>query len=349
MATVMTRATERIPDYRPGAFSLRDVWIPLYHERRIGSRTVRRAIHGEPVFLWRDPATRRLRATDAAPDMLDSRRQATRSEFTNEQGEYPKVERYGYAWVWYGDPTAADPALIPNIPFLPQDGLPRYAMTDIVWDCGYELQAENTLDLTHADFLHAMFFGKGSKNDEIVVSSTSETVTMTRVARDRDIPVVQRLMKRIRADKQDAKMVNMVHVRSGVILTHIAWDPGVELFSCMPANPESPTRSRTPGYMILASGGWATPLFAPLGGHIIGRQDNYALGPQNHGYVESPNRRDVSSRFDKAGLRYRKVYQSLVERQFNGDYEYRADGEPSRDVTRELCIGIGREWMPAST
>jgi hypothetical protein len=340
MGAALTASTDRMPDYWPGACSLRDVWIPLYHALRVRSRTVRRAIHGEPVHLWRETSTRRLRATLAAPERLGRREQ---SEFTTARGEYPLLERYGYAWVWYGDPDAADPALVPNIPFLPEKGLPRYCMTDIVWDCSYELQCENTLDLTHADFLHERFFGKSSKDDDITVSSTSETVTMTRVARGRDIPVVQRLMKRIPADKQDAKMVSLLHVRSGGVLTHIEWNPGVELFSFMPANPESPTRSRTPGYMLLASGGWARPFFAPIGGHVIARQDNYALLPQNRGYVEGPKRRDVSSRFDKAGLRFRKVYQSLAERQLNGDYVYRPDGDPARDVSAELGIPVGSD------
>jgi hypothetical protein len=347
MATAVTPSTNRIPDYRPGTSSLRDTWIPLYHAVRVKSRTVRRAIHGVPVHLWRDTAGQ-LHATCVAPEWLDSRGRVEASEFTDEQGNYPMVERYGYAWVWYGDQLTADPALIPNIPFLPEHGLPRYTMTDIVWDCSYELQIENTLDLTHADFLHERFFGKSSKDDEIVVSSTSETVTMTRVARNRDIPIAQRLMKRIPGDKQDAKMVNMVHVRSGVILTHIQWDPGVELFSCMPANPESPARSRTPGYMILVTGGWAKPFFAPLGGHIIGRQDNFALLPQNRGYVAGPQRRDASSRFDKAGLRFRKVYQSLLERQLTGDYGYGIDGDPARPVETDLCMNVGSDWIQAT-
>jgi hypothetical protein len=348
MAAAVSPLTSRAPNYRPGAFSLRNAWIPIYHATRVKTRTVRRAIHGEPVHLWRDRSTNQLRATCVAPQWLDGRGPSAASEFTDGTGAYPIIERYGYAWVWYGDPTAADPALIPNIPFLPEEGLARSSMTDVVWDCSYELQIENTLDLTHADLLHATFFGKSSKDDQIVVDSTSETVTMTRVARNRDIPIVQRLMKRIPADKQDAKMVNLVHVRSGVILTHIVWDPGVELFSCMPANPESSTRSRTPGYMILASGGWAKPLFAPLGGHLIGRQDNVALRPQNRGYVEGAARPDVSSRFDKAGLRFRKGYQALVGRQLTGDYSYRDDGDPARDVTSELCMGVGTEWLPSS-
>ncbi|HEY1970169.1 MAG TPA: hypothetical protein VGH89_19610, partial [Pseudonocardia sp.] len=73
----------------------------------------------------------------------------------------------------------------------------------------------------------------------------------------------------------------------------------------------------------------------PTAAHLVASQDNYAAKPQNVLYqTEEPRVRDMNSRFDAAGLRYRKVYQELVARQQQGDFGYRDD--PGRNVRDEL-------------
>lgn len=59
---------------------------------------------------------------------------------------------------------------------------------------------------------------------------------------------------------------------------------------------------------------------------------------QNANYLDAGADRDLSSRFDKAGLRYRKVYAALVARQQSGDHSYLDDGDPGRDITEALGI-----------
>jgi len=73
---------------------------------------------------------------------------------------YPVVERHSWAWVWMGDPAAADEALIP-----PAVGLdhPDYILGHGQLD--YEAEArlinDNLLDFSHLTFVHADSFQAG--------------------------------------------------------------------------------------------------------------------------------------------------------------------------------------------
>jgi hypothetical protein len=321
-------------DYRPGLFHLRDTWLPLAHGQRVRRRVVRRAMHGEPVFFWRDRG--RLRATSATP--AERERGSHRpNAFTGTDGNYPLVERYGYAWVWYGDPASASPELLPNVPHLPLDGLPLHMQGNVVFDCSYELVCENLLDFTHADFLHSALAGDPlAEDDEVEVSSTSETVTVTRRARARQVPPLQRPF--VKAKKQDLDYVTVTHVRSGVNIIHVHWQPFASVRMVHPANPESATRCRTVvTFNVVDSVPILRHLF-PFCAHMVGTQDNFALRPQNPRYVLGDGGKDLNSRFDRAGLRFRKVYQDLVSRQLQGDTSYLDDGHPSRDIRAELHL-----------
>lgn len=321
-------------EFTPGAFALRDTWFPLMHSVQVRRRPIRRAMHGEPVILWRDGD--RIRATDHLPGNPPALRRD--GEFTGGTGEYPVFERYGYAWVWYGDPDHASPDLMPNVPHIPLDGMPRRFQGTSVFDCTYELVCENLLDLTHADFLHSKLTGDALSEDDVIdVESTSETVTMIRTAHGRPIPEAQKALAR-GAKKQDVRLVTITHVRSGICLLRGDFQPGMDIRMLHPVNPESRTRARVPvTYDPQNMPGYARALF-PITTHIVGRQDNWAMRPQNGSYLNPGGQRDLSSRFDKAGLRYRRVYNELVARQQAGDYSYLPDGDPGRDVSEQLGI-----------
>jgi hypothetical protein len=291
-------------------------------------------MHGQPVVFWRDGG--RLRATENGPD--DKLRRAP-SEFTGGTGDYTLVERYGYAWVWYGDPDNASVDLLPQVPHIPVEGQPRHLQASVAFDCSYELVCENLLDLTHADFLHSELTGDAlSQDDEIHVESTSETVTMTRIAHGRPIPRLQKGMAG-GAKEQNLRVVTITHVRSGVCVLHGDFNPGLDMRMLHPCNPESATRCRTPvSFNPQGIPTVARNMMGPLLAHMVGRQDNWAMRKQNRTYVQPRPNSDLSSRFDKAGLRYRKVFQQLVARQQEGDTSYLADGDPGRDVTDELGL-----------
>jgi vanillate O-demethylase monooxygenase subunit len=75
---------------------------------------------------------------------------------------YAVRERARLAWFWAGDPAQADEALIPDfsqVTSAPEDATVRGYMPTA---CHYELLADNILDLTHADYLHAGFLGSGA-------------------------------------------------------------------------------------------------------------------------------------------------------------------------------------------
>ncbi|MGB8388675.1 hypothetical protein [Mycobacterium sp.] len=261
-------------------------------------------------------------------------------ELTHGSGEYVTSQRYGYTWVWFGDRRNASTDLISQVPHLPLEGMPKRFQGTVVFDCTYELIAENLLDLTHADFLHSKLTGDALSEDDVVeVESTSEVVSMIRTARGRPIPDVQEPLVK-GAKTQNIRVVTVTRVRSGVCVLHGDFNPGMSMRMLHPCNPETATRTRTPvSYNPKFMPAIARALF-PLASHIVGCQDNWAVRKQNANYVDGDDKRDLSSRFDKAGLRYRKVYAALVARQQAGDYSYLDYGDPGRDVSD--ILGINR-------
>jgi phenylpropionate dioxygenase-like ring-hydroxylating dioxygenase large terminal subunit len=247
------------------------------------------------------------------------------------------VERYGYGWVWYGDPAAASTDLVPNVPHIPVEGLPVRMQGNVVFDCSYELVCENLLDLTHADYLHSALTGDPlGEDDKITVDSTSETVTMVRTARNRPVPMLQRPF--VKSETQDVRLTTLVHVRSGVCVLHGDYDPGISVRMLHPVNPESATRCRTTVTYNPKHCPTLMRNMFPLATHMVGRQDNWAIREQNASYIRDVDQKDLNSRFDRAGIRYRKVYQELVARQQRGDCSYLADGDPARDIYEEMNL-----------
>jgi phenylpropionate dioxygenase-like ring-hydroxylating dioxygenase large terminal subunit len=71
---------------------------------------------------------------------------------------YPIAERYSGAWLWMGEPGAADIALIPE--FVGVDD-PRWAMNPgrMDYNANFMLINDNLLDLSHIPFLHERSLG----------------------------------------------------------------------------------------------------------------------------------------------------------------------------------------------
>jgi len=179
--TSVKKTTEEFrSDWVPTRYDLRDTWFPIAHAPHVTTKIVRRIIHSRPVFLWRENG--RAVASEFHPEKSNGSGQA--SAFTNGSGLYPIAERYGYVWIWYGNPDLADQNLLPHIPFLPADGsIPNFMRTTIRFDACSALSVENLLDLTHADFLHGQLVGgEGvSETDEVSFESTSETDQNTQI------------------------------------------------------------------------------------------------------------------------------------------------------------------------
>lgn len=72
---------------------------------------------------------------------------------------YPVIERYGFIWIWPGDPALADEAAMRDLYYLEDD--------DWVYDgglyhvaCDYRLMIDNLMDLTHETYVHASSIGQ---------------------------------------------------------------------------------------------------------------------------------------------------------------------------------------------
>lgn len=101
---------------------------------------------------------------------------------------FPVVERHRFVWVWLGDPTKADPGLVPDMhqmdsPDWAGDGELIYA------PCNYQLVLDNLMDLTHEEFVHSSSIGQEELSaSDFVVTHEGQTVTVTRWMLNIDAP-----------------------------------------------------------------------------------------------------------------------------------------------------------------
>jgi phenylpropionate dioxygenase-like ring-hydroxylating dioxygenase large terminal subunit len=66
---------------------------------------------------------------------------------------YPVHEKWNVIWIWMGDPTKADAAKIPDMPWLSD---PKWATTPgrLYVKSNYQFIIDNLLDLTHVSYVH---------------------------------------------------------------------------------------------------------------------------------------------------------------------------------------------------
>ena len=95
---------------------------------------------------------------------------------------YPVEERYGFIWVWPGDPAKADPATIQHLDWYDN---PEWAYGGGLFHiaCDYRLMIDNLMDLTHETSVHSNSIGQ---------KEIDETPCKTTV--DGDIVVTSRYM-----------------------------------------------------------------------------------------------------------------------------------------------------------
>jgi phenylpropionate dioxygenase-like ring-hydroxylating dioxygenase large terminal subunit len=327
----------RSAPWTPGEFPLRDAWFPVADLPQVGKRPIRRMVHSQPYFLWREGDA--VRAAEFHPVRRGGKRSPA-SNLTGGTGEYPLIVRYGYVWVWYGDPDRADPELIPDIPFLPRDRvMPAYSRFTNFFHCTYELVLENILDLTHIDFVHGGYAGRAeSTDDRISYESTSETVTMIRTVKGRRTSDYQRSIG-VKEDFQDMSVFTHAFIRSGVCFLHAHYSSAPSMPLMQTNTPESRTLTRANAVFAVHES-WS-PAYRhawPKTGPMIAAQDESVLAPQNPRYLGVPPARDMSTRFDAAGLHYRKRVQALIERQKRGDFAYLPDIAQGSDIAKILKV-----------
>ena len=160
---------------------LRNAWYVCAWADEIGGEPLQRWICGEPIVLWRrsdgNPAALADRCPHRdAPLSLgrvvgddiqcgyhgllfgpDGRCVAVPGEDRIPAGagtrSYPAIERWGWVFVWTGDPERADPALIPDYHWKDDPAWAGKGETLHV-KAHYGLIRDNLLDLTHAHYVH---------------------------------------------------------------------------------------------------------------------------------------------------------------------------------------------------
>ena len=321
----------RALDWTPVHYDLRDTWFPVAHSRDVVARPIRRIVHAQAYFLWREHGV--AQGAEFRPDE-PARQRSEFSAFTGGTGRYPVVERSGYVWAWYGDPDHADALLIPTIPFVPLDGsLPGYTQRTVRFDASSSLSVENLIDLTHADFLHANTIGDGTAESDVVeVEWTSETVTRTRTVIGKSVAPIMRWVGGVRAKHQDFRAVLHIHLRSNVCISYPRFRPGYDIPNVQPFVPVGRYRSRCDVTFNTTAAPAPFRYVMPRINYVIQPQDNSVVRPQNSRYFDPPARADLHSRFDKPGNRYRLQMEKLAERQRRGEFSYGADAEPGRDI-----------------
>ena len=72
---------------------------------------------------------------------------------------FPTIERYGFVWVWPGDPAQADAAKLHHLEWAEN---PEWAYGGGLFhiQCDYRLMIDNLMDLTHETYVHASSIGQ---------------------------------------------------------------------------------------------------------------------------------------------------------------------------------------------
>ena len=94
---------------------------------------------------------------------------------------FPVVERHRLVWIWMGDPSLADPGLVPDMGRLDRpDWIPSQGYCHLNAD--YRLLNDNLLDLSHVAFVHGRTIGNAAVAESPI--EVSQQGSVVRVHRD---------------------------------------------------------------------------------------------------------------------------------------------------------------------
>ena len=101
---------------------------------------------------------------------------------------FPVVERHRFVWVWPGDASLADPALVPDLHWNDDAGWAGDGKMIRV-HCDYRLVIDNLMDLTHETFVHGSSIGQRAVAEAPFVATHGDrTATVTRWMENIDAP-----------------------------------------------------------------------------------------------------------------------------------------------------------------
>jgi phenylpropionate dioxygenase-like ring-hydroxylating dioxygenase large terminal subunit len=102
---------------------------------------------------------------------------------------YPAVDRYGFVWIWMGDPAAADERTIIDIPHYEDAAWGRTKGGDMPIACNYLYIVDNLLDPAHVAWVHVGSFA-GARTDDtpLSIDVAADGVTVWRWMKDTPPP-----------------------------------------------------------------------------------------------------------------------------------------------------------------
>lgn len=240
-------------------------------------------------------------------------------------------ERHGLLWLWAGEASDADESLIPDystITSAPEDATIRGYLPAA---CDYRLLADNILDLTHADYLHAGTLGSGAitRSKAVVNDLGSRSVQIVwRSSGDKAAPAFDDFL-RVPGQSTDqwtevtwTAPANML-LRVGATLQGEPDAHGVDTHNLHLATPESEGRTH---YWY-----WSTRTFAidPRANAAIKPMVEFAFSQQDKPMLEAQQRCIGSAEFwalkpvllpgDAGAVRARRKLDALID----------ADGAPA--------------------
>lgn len=240
---------------------------------------------------------------------------------------YPVIEKHSIAWVWMGDVTRADEALIP--PFVGLDS-EHYSMLPgrMDYDANYMLINDNLLDLSHLSFVHANTFGAPT-------DFSDKRPKITRLERglrvDRWLlgePPAKYMADQMPSDARFDVHVTYDFLVPGIFLldslvypaghfeTYGGEVPDSELlhreYTCQAVTPLTSTKS----CYLFAYGPWSrmaelAPFYLDLAYKIFG-EDNVMIEAQQRIVDRSPGRKMQATSHDAAPNQYRWVLDKLI-------------------------------------
>jgi vanillate O-demethylase monooxygenase subunit len=99
---------------------------------------------------------------------------------------FPTFERYGFIWVWPGDPAQVDVAHVPHLAWAEDPGW-TYGGSVYNVRCDYRLMIDNLMDLTHEKYVHSTSIGQRELDEVLPTTSLEGDVVVTR----REMPGVK--------------------------------------------------------------------------------------------------------------------------------------------------------------
>lgn len=81
---------------------------------------------------------------------------------------FPLEEKYGFIWIWMGDPELASADLIPDYSELESGGPNAVGYTYMHVNCNFELLIDNVMDLSHIDHVHGEIITTRGKLSPII-------------------------------------------------------------------------------------------------------------------------------------------------------------------------------------